>query len=257
MEILKKIAFYIFMLFVLPNCIGQSDLCQKTDIELTADYSKISPFYYADNDSLVKQSEHFSNKLLNYITKNSQSLNCQFQSFKDSIGTVLTTENGVLRIYSWDTWQGGTMKDYANIFQYKSGNKVLVDTFEKVEGYFGTYYSDLKTLKINDKSYYLAISSGSLSSKDCYEKITVFSIEKNKLGETPIIKTKNGLKNSISFEYDFFSVVDRPERPIQLIKYDQTKKTIYIPVVFENGKVTDKYITYKFTGEYFEKIAKK
>jgi hypothetical protein len=65
------------------------------------------------------------------------------------------------------------------------------------------------------------------------------------------------LKNSISFEYDFFSVVDRPERPIQLIKYDQTKKTIYIPVVFENGKVTDKYITYKFTGEYFEKIAKK
>jgi hypothetical protein len=57
----------------------------------------------------------------------------------------------------------------------------------------------------------------------------------------------------ISVEFDFFSVVDRPERPLKLIKFDKTKTIIYIPVVYEDGKVTDKFIQYKFNGKYFEK----
>jgi hypothetical protein len=57
----------------------------------------------------------------------------------------------------------------------------------------------------------------------------------------------------LGFSFDFFSVVDRAERPVKLIDYNAIEKTISIPVVWENGKVTSKLIVYKFTGEYFEK----
>jgi hypothetical protein len=71
---------------------------------------------------------------------------------------------------------------------------------------------------------------------------------------TKLIKTQKGLINEINVAYDVFSVVDRPERPIKLIKYDSDKKTIYIPVVYENGKVTNKFIVYQFNGQYFEHV---
>jgi hypothetical protein len=105
------------------------------------------------------------------------------------------------------------------------------------------------------KTYYLAVSGGSESTKDAYETISVYAISNDTLNDkVKLIKTVSGLNNSINFEYDFFSVVDRPERPIQLIKYDTDKKIIYIPIVLENGKVTNRYILYKFNGQYFEKV---
>jgi hypothetical protein len=61
------------------------------------------------------------------------------------------------------------------------------------------------------------------------------------------------LKNTLGFGFDFFSVVDRPDRPVQLIKYDGVKKTLTIPVVLEDGKVTGRTIVYQFTGQYFER----
>jgi hypothetical protein len=106
-------------------------------------------------------------------------------------------------------------------------------------------------LNKNNKTYYLAIKNGILSSQG----IKVFCLENGKLNDTvKIIKTTSGLKNEINFGFDFFSVVDRPERPLKLIKYDSIKKVIYIPIVRGDGKVTKKYILYKFTGEYFERV---
>ena len=36
--------------------------------------------------------------------------------------------------------------------------------------------------------------------------------------------------------------------------YDAVKKIIYIPIVLDNGKVTNRYILYQFNGQYFEHI---
>lgn len=145
------------------------------------------------------------------------------------------------------------MHDFNNIFQFKSGNKVYATDLGDEDDY-GAYFTDIYMLKTNGKTYYLAVSGGSESTKDAYETIGVYTISKDTLNNNvKLIKTSSGLTNSISFEYDFFSVVDRPERPIRLIRYDADKKTIYIPVVLENGKVTNRYILYQFNGQYFEK----
>ena len=72
-------------------------------------------------------------------------------------------------------------------------------------------------------------------------------------------RTPSGLTNDISFAYDFFSVVDRPERPIKLFTFNETRKEFKFPIVIEDeeapqGRVTDKFITYRFDGTYFVKV---
>src|SRR4030095_503947 len=69
-----------------------------------------------------------------------------------------------------------------------------------------------------------------------------------------LFKTKRKKLNSINVEFDFFSVVDRPERPLELITYDDKQKIIYIPVVGDEGQVTKKNILYQLKDRYFEFI---
>ena len=71
-----------------------------------------------------------------------------------------------------------------------------------------------------------------------------------------LIKTNEGLTNTLGFEYNFFSVVDRKERPLKLILYDAATRSIRLPVVIVDdkdplGRVTNKFITYRFNGAYF------
>jgi hypothetical protein len=247
------------LFFVKLNSYGQTSSFDKADKELTSLYSKIFPFYYGDNDSLNYYSELFTTRLSTFVKNNPATLSYKFKSLTDSNAChIVTSTDGLLRIYSWNTWLGGTMRDFTNVFQFKSGNKVHSTNLNNDEDDFGLYFTDIFTLKANSKTYYLAVGGGSESSKYAYETISVYAISNDTLNDkVKLIKTTNGLNNSITFEYDFFSVADRPERPIRLIKYDTNKKIIHIPIVLEDGEVTTGYILYQFNGEYFEKVHKK
>lgn len=237
-------------------CFGQTSSFEKTEKELTNIYSKIFPFYYGNYDSLEYYSNLFSDKLIDFIKNNPSTIDYSFKSFADSnVCRIVTTSDSLFRIYSWDTWQGGTMHDYKNLYQFKSGGKVYTTEFDYGEGDMGTYFTGLYTLKENNKTYFLATSMGSESSKYYYEAIRVYSILNDILSDSiQLIKTSSGLNNSIVIEYDVSSVLKRPERPIRLIKYDNEKRIIYIPIVTEDSMVTDRYILYQFTGQYFEEI---
>lgn len=260
-SIIKKaiIPLTLLLLFVGPDSYGQTNSFQKADKELTSLYAKIPPFYYGDLDSLNYYSELFTTRFTAFIKKNPATLGYKFRSLIDSnVCSIVTSSDGHLRIYSWDTWLGGTMKDFNNIFQFKSGDKIHTTNLNNDEDDYGSYFTDISTLKTNGQTYYLTVSGGSESTKYAYKTIRVYIISNDTLNDNvKLIKTKSGFQNSISFEYDFFSVVDRPERPIRLIRYDADKKTIYIPVVLENGKVTDRYILYQFNGKYFENLQNK
>ena len=145
------------------------------------------------------------------------------------------------------------MHFFNNLFQYKFGGKVYSKSFDLKGADPSCFYSEIFTLKANDKTYYLAVGNGMYSMKDASQTIKIFTIENNSLNDTvKLIKTNNELTNQTGINFDFFSVVDRPERPLKLIKYDPEKKIISIPVVKENGAVSDKFILYQFTGQYFE-----
>ena len=66
-----------------------------------------------------------------------------------------------------------------------------------------------------------------------------------------IIKTKTGLHSQINYGYDL-SKTD--EKVTSEIHFDAGTQSIYVPIVLEQGKLTNKYIIYKFTGQYFERV---
>ena len=101
----------------------------------------------------------------------------------------------------------------------------------------------------------LLISSLLCSSVRSFNQgVKVFAINGTALNDTAkLIQTRRGLKNSLGFAYDFFSVADRKERPVKLITYDPKTGRLKLAVVFDDGKVTNRWITYQFTGRYFER----
>jgi hypothetical protein len=72
--------------------------------------------------------------------------------------------------------------------------------------------------------------------------------------DVKIIKTQSGSHSTIFYEYNFGSVVDIPFEKRPIITFDQATQIIHIPLVDGKGQVTKKFINYKFSGQYFEKI---
>jgi hypothetical protein len=238
-------------LFIAQTCFGQRELCDNFERELNRVYSKIFPFYYDNHDSLDYYSDLFSEKLITYLKNNPSTIECKFQLFLDSIGSIVTTRDGLFRIYSWNTWTGGTMSKYKNLFQFKSNERVYLKELNYGEGDMGTYYSDVYSLKDGTETHILAIAGGSESSKYGYEFLTLCSISDSTIFDNDqIIITPTGLKSSMVIEYEYSKVNDR----LPLIRYDPDKETFYIPIFSDDGAITDRSISYKFTDHYFEKI---
>lgn len=232
---------------------------KEEELQLQKIYQKITGYRSSDSeipfDSLETENKKFETAFLNCLTKNPESIRYPFDSLKKENINIVISRDSLFRIYSWDTSEGGTMVDFVNIFQFQSGNNVQAKIVEETgsEDDYIPFYSEIFTLKNGSKTYYLAVSNGIYSSKDASQSIAVFSIENNQLKkETKLFKTKEGFKDALQIDFDFFSVVDRPERPLQLIKYDDQKKQISLPVVTEEGKVTNEFTIYTFTGQYFE-----
>lgn len=265
-----KIHFPLFLLLtlLLNSCdqkIKKSDASQpvshlnEEERKLQEMYQKIAAYHIGDSDipidSLVAQNKKFETAFLNCLNKNPESIRFPFDSLKKENIHVVISSDSLFRIYSWDTSEGGTMVDFVNIFQYQSGKNVqskMVKNTESEDDYI-PFYSEIFTLKNGSKTYYLAVSNGVYSTKDASQSIAVFSIENNQLKkEAKLFKTKDGFEDELHIDFDFFSVVDRPERPLQLIKYDDQKKQISLPVVTDEGSVTNNFTIYTFTGQHFE-----
>lgn len=211
------------------------------------------------NEALLsKENAIFKEQLLKY-TKMASTLKYKFSEL-DKYLYLATSEDGKFRIYSWDTENGGTMHNFETVYQFQGkDSKVYSKSSDLKEDDAGAFVSDIFDVDTSNGKVYLARFSSILSNSDAYQSINLFKIEGNSLNDKiKLIKTKSGLTNSLGFEYDFFSVVDREERPIKLVLYDKESKTIKIPVVikdkdFRNGKVTGKFIKYQFDGTYFLK----
>ncbi len=206
------------------------------------------------SDSLSKANEVFGGKLKYYTSKYPFIIKQSFPLLRKYFLNISTSRDGLFRIYSWDTRTGGTMHYFENVFQYKTGlNSYSALDTPKTEGDNRPNYHDLYTLIVNGNTYYLATYLFIGSTKDMREGIQVFAIEDGKLNDdVKLIKTKTGLHSQLEYDYDFFSIVDWKVRPE--ISFDQQTKTIHLPLVTADGKVTHSYIDYKFTGKYFERV---
>lgn len=234
--------------FVLPAAPVFSQNLAAIEKDLVETCARISSFYRVDSDSLEHYSHQFDQKIAAYLQKYPTTFKHPFTQLKKEC-FITTSADALLRVYSWDTWLGGTAHDFSSIAQFQSGGS----TFLGKIGGMG-FFSEVFTVKTRQKTYYLAVSHGIFSTADAGQSLQAYTIEQNELQSVELFKTKEKMSTSISFEFDFFSVVDRPERPLKLIKYDEKKKTISVPVIAENRAVTEVFTRYRFNGKYFEEV---
>ncbi|MES2269200.1 MAG: hypothetical protein V4520_20720 [Bacteroidota bacterium] len=254
-----KVLLLIFCCLATANTFAQSPKAIEAD--LLKSFKRIS--YWDDNkrnndngdDSLQKANEVFAKKLKTYTEKYTFTLSEPLTSLKKERLDIFTSTDGLLRIYSWETWMGGTMRDFSNLMQYKSTNSTKAILLTSDPDNYIPFYNNLYTFKTVSKTYYLGIYNNIYSTKDAGTGIRVFSIENGKLNsDTKIIKTQSGLKSKIYYTYDFFSVVNIAFELRPTITFEAASNTIKIPLVDTKGKITSKFIIYKFNGHYFEKV---
>ncbi|WP_413669512.1 hypothetical protein ACEN9X_05870 [Mucilaginibacter sp. Mucisp86] len=207
------------------------------------------------NDSLVLANESFANKLKKYTAKCAFTINMHFNSLVKERVSIVTSADGLFRIYSWNTQLGGTMHVHKNLFQYKTSYGIRSDfsSYKEVDG--ESIYLKLYTVKTNYKTYYLGISMAVLWSGYTADFINAFAIENKKLNDKlKIIKTEGGLENGLSAQYDCTSLVNRNVKEVPYLSFNLKTQTIHLPLILTDGKITGKYVNYKFNGQYFEKI---
>lgn len=246
--------FFLFLIFLARTSYAQKIDWVSRERELSLHYANILKYTGEQADSVSLYSDRFSKEFKALIATSPASIAYGFKALRDSnYLRIITTADGNCRIYSWDNWTGGTMHFFEQIFQYKQDGKIFTKIINRKETDPGVYCSAIYSLAANNTTYYLVIQNGIYSSTDVSQSIQIFNIDKQQLVDTArLFKTKNKLLNTIKVDYDFFSVVDRPERPVAVIKYDEKLKIIYIPVVNQKNQVTDKNFIYQFKDNYFE-----
>jgi hypothetical protein len=206
-------------------------------------------------DSLEKANDVFGKKLKAYTQKYPATITCPFNLLKKNYVDISSSTDGLFRIYSWDTWTGGTMHFFESVFQWKSGTNIFskLDT-PMQEGDNRPNYNKVYTLKVKDKSYYLAVWLDIGSTKDVADGIHIFTIVNGELTDAKLIKTQSGLHSELSYDYDFGSVVNMNFDKRPRIHFDSTTNTTYLPLIDGNRNMTKKFILFKFTGQYFERV---
>jgi len=243
-------------------CFVNTRLFAQTAKEIEADFTKSFDklnYLRADTvdinspEKLIYANSKIEEKLEYYTRKVPSAMS---QAFVKCGGLV--SDGGLFRTLSWDTLTGGTQHVFENIIQYRptpTANFITISS-ENQSNYVYNY-DKLYTLNVNGKNYYLVTYYGIFDLYIRGEGIRVFSIENGKLNaQTKLIKTKKGLTNKLYYTYD------QQESNLDVmgdatLTYDSKLKTITFPVVVNNGeegKLTDNFITYKFTGQYFEKV---
>jgi hypothetical protein len=254
--------FVIFLLALATPAFAQSNAqIEKELVAVIKDLQKYGTYGGGyDEEKLSKAQDTFEEKLLKY-TKTASTLNYKFTALDEEM-YIAMSDDGKFRIYSWDLEDGGTMHDYARVYQYQAADgKVYSKTDEpSEEGGGGAFVTDIFTLDTGNGKVYIVCSTFIGSTKDHFQSADLYKIEGDTLDDkVNLIKTKSGLTHTLNFGYDFFSVVDRAERPVKLISFDKKTKTLKIPVVIEDkefpsGRVTRKFISYRFDGTYFIKV---
>jgi hypothetical protein len=144
------------------------------------------------------------------------------------------------------------MHFYHEILQWNANGKVFtkITKYEKDDP--GSFCSAMYTVQVNNKPVYLAVKNGTYSTKDATQAVTAFRINGKLIDSVKLFKTKTERLNTIEVYYDFFSVVDRPDRPLKLISYNDERRQLYIPVVGDKDQVTKKNEVYQLKDRYFE-----
>lgn len=256
-----KIALFLILLAI-PSAAQTTAAVENELVGYLETMSKYGSYGGAyDEDKLNAAGTLLKQKLISYAAR-ADVLKYPFPKLKETM-FIATSKDGKFRVYSWDLESGGTMHDYDRVIQFVgSTGKVIAwsDGEDEYDG-AGAFYTDVFQVASARGPIYLLSSTSRASSSVTGASLQAMRVVGDKLDtQAKVIKTRSGLTNTVGFIYNFFSVVDRPERPIRLFTFNESRKEFKFPVVIEDeeavpGRVTNSFIKYRFNGRYFVKVS--
>ena len=263
---MKKRIFYVLVLLIaLTSCDNKINTSSKKltlkeyELELQGSYKKIKKARFGadtiDYQLLESENINFEKMIAECTSLYPNSISYSFDSLKKENIHIVSSSDKLLRIYSWNTWEGGTMAKFENLFHYQSNGKMYSKIIKSNDSNrtYTPFYSRIYTIEHNNRTYYLCVYEGVHSTQDASQSIKIIELENDKIKEVPLFKSGKNLISAIELNYNYFSVEDTI-RPLELIKYNEKKKEILIPVLDKKGDVTKNYLTYLFNNTYFELI---
>ena len=259
----------ITILNILLICLSYGQTTEDIEKESIFLFEKRNYFLNSRNEFPYDSIPDYNRKIEKFILKststNPETLNYEFKNLINIQNglNIITSEDKLLRIYNWNTLEGGTMQFYKNVFQYSYNGNVYskLSKIESDDDDVSVNFYEINDLKIDDKNYYITFSVFVASSALYYFEANIFSIENRELIENVnLFKTKEGLTNSLGYEIDLTNSINQNRKNgIQLMEnmdlvYDKKNKTIIIPLIKDNGKLTNRKIKYKLKDKYFEKV---
>ena len=259
MNMTKYMSLAAACLFLLTPILIAAQTSQQIEKTLLGHLEKFQNRAASDSAVIEKENKALKADLLRYAKLRSV-LRYNFPALSKKM-FIATSRDGKFRIYSWDNESGGTMRDFENVYEFegRDGRVYATERKSAQEGDYGSFYTQIFQIAAPEGMTYLANSTFIASTSLSSQALSAFRVDGAKLNsDVKIIRTQSGIKNSVGFQYDFFSVVEHPERPVKLFFYDEAKKSFRFPIVIQDkktpqGRVTNRYITYRYTGKYFER----
>ncbi len=255
----KRIVLLLSLAIMLPctgaqaaPASGKQQSISELDNMLAKLLSKLSEQAGAGDSDKVASTNQLFITAIKAAMSDPKLLSASLPKSKEAGLTKLSSADGKVCFYSWDTQTGGTMHFYRDFVQFKTSKAAAYRDLNppaKEEGDLATgyFYHDLHSVVTSSsKPVYMPTYRSIFSNQDHSDGITAYSIEGDKLIEVPFFKTKTKTLKSISVP-----AIEVEWNDNGLINFKDQNKTLLIPITVKDGGATGRFLTYRFNGQYF------
>jgi hypothetical protein len=210
------------------------------------------------NDSLVADNE----RLMTYLKtacENPLTIRYGFPLSLESGLITSTSEDSLLRFYSWDTWMDPSFHCFNSLVQYNTPKGVQVKVLNNVSNLYkrgdpGSYVTDIVTVKTKDsKTVYLATDCSIVGNDRGYE-VKAYTIRNDSLVATPFFKAGSRITPSLDYAYRENYTGDSTggfHGQFNTIHFSEDKTKLYMPIISNTGRMDSRYYIYKFNGDMY------
>ncbi len=207
----------------------------------------------AKEDYDLEHSLSLIDQMQKFIASHPELMTVDFSELNKKKGIhILTSEDSQLRIYSWNTHTGGSMVDFANVYQFKSNNEVKVK-FRPFEFGVESMIDSIITVYRGQQPCYITRKISIIASNARSHYINAYTIEADSL-----VRIKDLFQHGKWF-YDYLGACYNPMQDAvrnHLVSYNAPTQTISIPYndVINNTIDFSRPEQYRFNGKFFEHI---